>query len=149
MASTHWLILLVWNNCNQGYIDPKEQESFNLPVYLPTLDEVQQIIEEFNSGSSDTTSSPDRLEVRRLEFFENQHIFPDDVRQALQGDANTFGRIWTRAVKSQLNSLVEQHLGSSLTNTLFCKMSRLATENADEVMGKLSMGVIVAVLSSK
>ena len=95
----------------------ESRDSFNLPWYFPNAEEVREAIE---ASSAFEISG---LEVRSGVSCMCEEDFKDWVR-----DAQSFGKRKSNLVRSFVESLVEQKIGSEKTHVLFHRLESRSGE---------------------
>ncbi|PIA36927.1 hypothetical protein AQUCO_03200111v1 [Aquilegia coerulea] len=116
----------------EGLVDCEKRDSFNIPVYAPSLQDFKEIVE------ADGSFSINRLEVFRggSPLVVNQ---PDDAAEV--------GRALANSCRSVSGVLVDAHIGDMLSDELFSRIEHRATSHAKELLEQLQFFHIVASLS--
>lgn len=116
----------------QGLITSEERDSFNIPVYAPSLEDFKEVVEADGSFA-----------INKLEVFRGGS--PLVVSQP--DDANEVGRALANSCRSVCGVLVDAHIGDSLSNALFSRVQTRAAASANQILEQLQFYHIVASLS--
>ncbi|KAF5180440.1 Indole-3-acetate o-methyltransferase [Thalictrum thalictroides] len=122
-----------WDDLVQeSLVDSEKRDSFNIPVYAPSLQEFKEIVE------ADGSFSINRLEVFKAgsPLVVNQ---PDDAAEV--------GRALANSCRAVSGVLVDAHIGDKLSDELFSRLECRATKQAKELLEQLQFFHIVASLS--
>ncbi|KAK7333437.1 hypothetical protein VNO80_30210 [Phaseolus coccineus] len=122
-----------WDDLVQeGLISSEKRDSFNIPVYAPSLQDVKEVVE--SDGS---------FAINKLEVFKGGSPLvvnhPCDDKEVGKALANT--------CRSVSGVLVEAHIGVKLSEELFLRVERRAASHGKELLEKLQFFHIVASLS--
>ncbi|KAF9587927.1 hypothetical protein IFM89_006181 [Coptis chinensis] len=123
-----------WNDLvEEGLVESEKRDSFNIPVYAPSLQDFKEIVE------ADASFAINNLEVFRggSPLVVNQ---PDDAAEV--------GRALANSCRSVCGVLVDAYIGDRLSDVLFNRLERRATNHAKELLEQLQFFHIVASLSS-
>ncbi|KAE9606372.1 hypothetical protein Lal_00013592 [Lupinus albus] len=122
-----------WDDLVQeGLISCEKRDSFNIPVYAPSLQDFKEVVEA--NGS---------FVINKLEVFKGGS--PLVVNQP--DDATEVGRALAISCRSVSGVLVDAHIGDKLSDELFLGVEKRAACNAKELLEKLQFFHIVASLS--
>ncbi|KAK9151483.1 hypothetical protein Syun_009792 [Stephania yunnanensis] len=122
-----------WNDLVQeGVVEGEKRDSFNIPVYAPSLQDFKEVVE------ADGSFSIDHLQVFRGGS-------PLVVEQP--DDAAEVGRALANSCRSVCGVLVDAHIGDKLGEELFARLERRATNHAKDLLEKLQFFHIAASLS--
>ncbi|XP_022981508.1 indole-3-acetate O-methyltransferase 1-like [Cucurbita maxima] len=122
-----------WDDLVQeGLISNEKRDSFNIPVYAPSLQDFKEVVEEDGSFS-----------INKLEVFKGGS--PLVVNQP--DDAAEVGRALANSCRSVSGVLVDAHIGDRLGVELFSRVECRATNHAKDLLEKLQFFHIVASLS--
>ncbi|KGN43990.1 indole-3-acetate O-methyltransferase 1 [Cucumis sativus] len=122
-----------WDDLVQeGLISNEKRDSFNIPVYAPSLQDFKEVVEADGSFS-----------INKLEVFKGGS--PLVVNQP--DDAAEVGRALANSCRSVSGVLVDAHIGDRLSEELFYRVERRATNHAKDLLEKLQFFHIVASLS--
>ncbi|XP_010536694.1 PREDICTED: indole-3-acetate O-methyltransferase 1-like [Tarenaya hassleriana] len=116
----------------EGLVTAEKRDSFNIPVYAPSLQDFKEVVEAEGS-----------LVVDKLIVFKGGS--PLVVSQP--DDASEVGRAFSISCRSVAGVLVEAHIGQDLSDELFFRVERRAAGHAKEVLEHLQFFHIVASLS--
>ncbi|KAG1364259.1 putative Indole-3-acetate O-methyltransferase 1 [Cocos nucifera] len=122
-----------WDDLIQeGHLESERRDSFNIPVYAPSLQEFREVVE------SNCSFTINKLEVVRggSPLVVNH---PDDASEISRALANS--------CRSVIGVLVDAHIGEELSEELFIRVERRAVRHARELMEQLQFFHIVASLS--
>ncbi|KAF8660342.1 hypothetical protein HU200_057922 [Digitaria exilis] len=115
----------------EGLIDSDKVDSFNVPVYAPTLEEFREVVDADGS-----------FRINRLELVMGSPPVVDHP-----GDASDVGRTVANNERSLLGALVDAHVGKALCDELFDKLRCRAEERAKELMEEMRFPHVVCSLS--
>ncbi|CAN1189289.1 Indole-3-acetate O-methyltransferase 1 [Linum perenne] len=122
-----------WNDLvQQGLISSEKRDSFNIPIYAPSLQEFREVVEangSFMINKLEVCKGGSPLVVNR----------PDDAAEV--------GRALASSCRSVAGVLVDAHIGEELSEELFRQVERRATCHAKELLEKLQFFHVVASLS--
>lgn len=122
-----------WDDLVQeGLISNEKRDSFNIPVYAPSLQDFKEVVEADGSFS-----------INKLEVFKGGS--PLVVNQP--DDAVEVGRALANSCRSVSGVLVDAHIGDRLSEELFSRVECRATNHAKDLLEKLQFFHIVASLS--
>ncbi|CAK9309588.1 unnamed protein product [Citrullus colocynthis] len=122
-----------WDDLVQeGLISNEKRDSFNIPVYAPSLQDFKEVVEADGSFS-----------INKLEVFKGGS--PLVVNQP--DNAAEVGRALANSCRSVSGVLVDAHIGDRLSEELFSRVERRATNHAKDLLEKLQFFHIVASLS--
>jgi len=113
-------------------ISSEKRDSFNIPVYAPSLQDVKEVVE--SDGS---------FAVNKLEVFKGGS--PLVVNQP--ADDREVGKAFANTCRSVSGVLVEAHIGDKLSEELFLRVERRAASHGKELLEQLQFFHIVASLS--
>ncbi|KAF7815894.1 indole-3-acetate O-methyltransferase 1-like [Senna tora] len=124
-----------WNDLVQeGLISSEERDTFNIPLYAPSLQEFKEVVEADGSFA-----------INKLELFKGGSPLvvsqPDDEAEV--------GKALANSCRSVSGVLVEAHIGDQLSDQLFSRVARRAALHAKELLDQLQFFHIVASLSLK
>ncbi|KAL2926418.1 Indole-3-acetate O-methyltransferase 1 [Bienertia sinuspersici] len=122
-----------WNDLvHEGLITSEKRDSFNIPVYAPSLQDFKEVVEA--NGS---------FNINKLELFRGGSPLvvshPDDPTEV--------GRAFANSCRSVCGVLVDAHIGDRLSAELFQRAENRATSHANELLDQLQFFHIVASLS--
>ncbi|KAM7498935.1 hypothetical protein LguiA_023349 [Lonicera macranthoides] len=122
-----------WDDLVQeGLITSEKRDSFNIPVYAPSLQDFKEVVEADGSFT-----------INKLEVFKGGSPLvvnePDDETEV--------GRALATSCRSVSGVLVDAHIGEWLSEKLFLRVERRATNHAKELLEQLQFFHIVASLS--
>lgn len=122
-----------WNDLVQeGLISNEKRDSFNIPVYAPSLQDFKEVVEANGSFT-----------INKLEVFRGGS--PLVVNQP--DDSTEVGRALANSCRSVCGVLVDAHIGDRLSHELFLRVENRATSHAKEILEQLQFFHIVASLS--
>ncbi|KAL3821081.1 hypothetical protein ACJIZ3_006986 [Penstemon smallii] len=122
-----------WDDLVQeGLIASEKRDSFNIPVYAPSLEDFKEVVEadgSFVVNKLEVVSGGSPLVVSH----------PDDAAE--------IGRALANSCRSVSGVLVDAHIGDQLSDELFSRVASRATSQAKELLEQLQFSHIVASLS--
>lgn len=122
-----------WDDLVQeGLITSEKRDSFNIPVYAPSIQDFKEVVEADGSFA-----------INKLEVFKGGS--PLVVNQP--DDAAEVGRALATSCRSVSGVLVDAHIGDRLSEELFLRVERRAISHAKELLDQLQFFHIVASLS--
>ncbi|MED6188552.1 Indole-3-acetate O-methyltransferase 1 [Stylosanthes scabra] len=116
----------------QGLISSEKRDTFNIPVYAPSLQDFKEVVE------ADGSFAIDKLEV----FKGGSPLVveqPDDPSQV--------GKALVNTCRSVSGVLVDAHIGDKLSEELFLRVEQRGTCHGKELLEQLQFFHIVASLS--
>ncbi|XAR56742.1 Indole-3-acetate O-methyltransferase [Bertholletia excelsa] len=122
-----------WDDLVQeSLITGEKRDSFNIPVYAPSVQDFKEVVE------ADSSFAIDRLELFRggSPLVVN---CPDDPAEV--------GRAMANSCRAVSGVLVDAHIGDQLGDELFSRVERRAASQAKELLEQLQFYHIVASLS--
>ncbi|KAL2322721.1 hypothetical protein Fmac_027100 [Flemingia macrophylla] len=122
-----------WDDLVQeGLISSEKRDSFNIPIYAPSLQDFKEVVEADGSFT-----------INKLEVFKGGSPLvvnkPDDDSEV--------GRALVNTCRSVFGVLVDAHIGDKLSEELFLRVEHRATSHAKELLEQLELFHIVASLS--
>ncbi|GMH05771.1 hypothetical protein Nepgr_007611 [Nepenthes gracilis] len=122
-----------WDDLVQeSLISSEKRDSFNIPVYAPSLQDFKEVVEADGSFA-----------IKKLEVFRGGS--PLIVSQP--DDSAEVGRALANICQTVAGVLVDAHIGGRLSEELFLRVERRATSHAKELIEQLQFFHIVASLS--
>lgn len=122
-----------WDDLVQeGLISGEKRDSFNIPVYAPSLQDFKEVVEADGSFA-----------INKLVVFKGGS--PLVVSQP--DDAFEVGRALANSCRSVAGVLVDAHIGDQLSEELFLRVERRGAGHAKDLLEKLQFYHIVASLS--
>ncbi|TVU16471.1 hypothetical protein EJB05_40039 [Eragrostis curvula] len=115
----------------EGLVKKDKMDSFNVPLYAPTLDEFREAVD-----------ADGAFRINRLEMVTGSAPVVDRP-----DDAADVGRTVANNVRSFVGALVDAHVGKSLADELFARMQRRAERRARELMEEMRLPHVVCSLS--
>nr|AEV40994.1 putative jasmonate O-methyltransferase [Oryza minuta] len=115
----------------EGTIGREMMDSFNVPVYDPTLEELREAVDVDGS-----------FQINRLELVITSPLAVDDPK-----DRRAVGRTVANYVRSLLGPLVDAHVGRAVADEIFVRMRRRAEALAEELVDEMRFPHIVCSLS--
>lgn len=116
----------------EGLISSDKRDSFNIPVYAPSLQDFREVVEANGSFA-----------INKLEVFRGG----SPLVVSRPDDATEVGRALANSCRSVCGVLVEAHIGERLGDELFLRVERRGTSHAKELLEQLQFFHIVASLS--
>ncbi|KAK3143438.1 hypothetical protein QOZ80_4AG0300310 [Eleusine coracana subsp. coracana] len=115
----------------EGLVEREKMDSFNVPLYAPTLDEFREVVE-----------ADGAFEINRLEMVMGSPPVVDRP-----DDPADVGRTVAKNVRSFIGKLVDAHVGKAVADELFARLRRRAEERAPELMEEMRLPHVVCSLS--
>ncbi|GJN26117.1 hypothetical protein PR202_gb14020 [Eleusine coracana subsp. coracana] len=115
----------------EGLVEREKMDSFNVPLYAPTLDEFREIVE-----------ADGAFQINRLEMVMGSPPVVDRP-----DDPADVGRTVAKNVRSFIGKLVDAHVGKAVADELFDRLRRRAEERAREIMEEMRLPHVVCSLS--
>lgn len=102
----------------QGVIQPEERDSFNIPVYHPSMEEIEEAITK--TGAYD---------IKRLEVQRDYRWLTEESQQLqyYRNNPTVMGAMAKNFVRAFLNPLFEAHLGPSRAHQLWERLEHTVT----------------------
>ena len=94
-------------------IDEEKRDSFNVPIYCPSADEIKEAIDEASA-----------FNLKKLEVWEDIDFLPREQAAKLALDPEAFGTMAMNMSKTINLSLVEAHIGHDLANKLWERLEK-------------------------
>lgn len=119
----------------EGLIEKEKLDSFNLPVYGPSVEEVQSIVEAEQS-----------FEIENMKLLTGFPLHP--LLEVREGEEERFGRTVSNFYKAMFENIVGSHLGSDehLVDEFFMRIAkRAAAKYEDFVLDKVDIAVAVLI----
>uniref|UniRef100_A0A0D6QUI2 Uncharacterized protein n=1 Tax=Araucaria cunninghamii TaxID=56994 RepID=A0A0D6QUI2_ARACU len=121
---------------NEGFIEREKWESFNIPWFGPSPQEVESIVEREKSFA-----------IKSVRVLRGLTIHP--MSQVKTGEEDMFGRMVANTYRALFDNIVEAHLGcDQLTNEFFSKVAQRAAANYLEYLPN-TMDIVFALLLRK
>lgn len=105
----HCYIVNSW----QGIITEETRDSFNLPTYIPHVEEVR-----------DSINATGGFEIIRLELLEDRALYPDDARLSMIRNPKKCAKFYSSWVRSLVEPLMVVHMGADCTDEWFVRHER-------------------------
>ncbi|KAK9156514.1 hypothetical protein Scep_003088 [Stephania cephalantha] len=116
---------------NEGLIEKETRDTFNIPAYMRSTEEVEEAFEE--CGGFEMT----RLEYRRIVEYSKEK------QQEWIMDPVSYGRAKANLVRATLRPIVEAHLGPTLSHELFKRFENRASQDLAMLHKTCFYGVII------
>lgn len=124
-----------WNDLvDEGLIEAESRDTFNVPVFAPTVGEFRGVVEKENS-----------FEIKKVDIFRGGSPL---VVQCAE-DRQELGRAFTNSCRCVCGVLVDDHIGKDLSEKLFNRMEKRAIEHAEALLEDLEFFHVVAALTRK
>jgi len=122
---------------NEGLIEKEKLDSFNIPFYGPTMDELQSVVE---------TEKSFEIESMRLLSGFTQH----PMLEVREGEEEMFGRTVGNFYRALFENIVGTHLGSDehLVDDIFSRIAHTAAAKCGEFLS-ITLDVAVVFLLRK
>ncbi|XP_052152685.1 indole-3-acetate O-methyltransferase 1-like [Oryza glaberrima] len=115
----------------EGMVDGEKMDSFNVPLYAPTVEEFKEVV--------DTDGS---FKINQLELVMASPPVVDDP-----ADCGMAGRMVANYVRTLLGPLIDTHIGWVMADELFIRMQRHAEIRAEELVDEMCFPHILCSLS--
>lgn len=122
----------------QGTLRADLVDTFNMPLRFACFEEVHSAVEACGS-----------FDAHVLKASEEVHIFPDDMKAKLQGDAKLCAKVYTAFIRTVYFAILEAHFGSEATELLLQRHALLVEQNHATVLNGLYFTFHLLVLSRK
>lgn len=115
----------------EGLVDKEKLDSFNLPMYTPSVDEVKVVVAQ--SGV---------FNINHIKLFETSWDPHGDLEEDEEHNSIQSGLNVSKSLRAVFGPLLASHFGESLLNELFDKFAYHVAEHLEKEMGKyLLIGV--------
>nr|CAH65986.1 H1005F08.15 [Oryza sativa] len=115
----------------EGMVDGEKMDSFNVPLYAPTVEEFKEVVDADGS-----------FKINELEIVMASPPVVDDP-----ADRGMAGRMVANYVRALLGLLIDTHIGGVMADELFIRMQRHAEIRAEELMDEICFPHILCSLS--
>lgn len=122
----------------EGLLEKASLDAFNLPIFLPTVDEVKEVVSCTQLGVE--------FEVVEVEYVEVERAPMHVWKEYAAADSKTWGNTCETMVRNFVGSLIQPHLGPAKFELLMERFKELAAAD-DKVYHTSQIGIIVLVLS--
>eukprot|EP01018_Ginkgo_biloba_P008718 Gb_40376 [translate_table: standard] len=106
----------------EGLIEEDKLDSFNLPLYTPSMDEIKAVVEAQGS-----------FRVEKLQLLDARINGGDGALL----NKDVFGREFSKGVRSVYESICEAHIGAQLIEELFDRVAKIAAQNQIEYINQI------------
>ncbi|CAN6312437.1 unnamed protein product [Urochloa humidicola] len=101
----------------KGLVEREKMNSFNLPYYAPSMDEVKALIKE------------DFFDIEHIEIFESNWDPLDDLDSDLVLDCASTGRnIANKSIRAVMEPLIIEHFGEAILDELFMVFASMVSK---------------------
>ncbi|MQL92639.1 hypothetical protein Taro_025267 [Colocasia esculenta] len=115
---------------NEGLIDEETRDSFNIPAYMRSTEEVRKAFEECSG-----------FEIQKLEFQRIVEHSKEKQEEWIK-DPDSYGMAKANLVRATLKPIAEAHLGPALSEELFRRFQRRSSEDTTMLHKTCFYGVI-------
>uniref|UniRef100_A0A0D9ZS36 Jasmonate O-methyltransferase n=1 Tax=Oryza glumipatula TaxID=40148 RepID=A0A0D9ZS36_9ORYZ len=115
----------------EGMVDGEKMDSFNVPLYAPTVEEFKEVVDADGS-----------FKINQLELVMASPPVVDDP-----ADRGMAGRMVANYVRALLGPLIDTHIGGVMADELFIRMQRHAEIRAEELVDEMCFPHILCSLS--
>jgi len=123
---------------NEGIIEEERRDTFNVPIYHHTVEDVKLVAESTNA-----------FHIKRCEISSQSSLPPNQAEQIL-ADPEAYGRFMKNFTKSAMNSIMVEHIGEEKGHEFFERLEKIAARNAREKrVSNVPLDCILAVLIRK
>ncbi|KAJ0975557.1 hypothetical protein J5N97_017522 [Dioscorea zingiberensis] len=116
---------------NEGLIDEDTRDTFNIPAYMRSMEEVRKAFDEC-----------DGFEIKKLEFQRIVEHSKEKHEEWIR-DPASYGRCRANLLRATLKPIVEAHLGQLLSEELFKRFEKRVSEDINMLHKTCFYGVIV------
>lgn len=96
----------------QGLISAEKRDSFNIPIFLPSIEEIQE--------AAARTSA---FDIKEIKIWKDYQPAPEIQEQKYLADPEAYGQLGKGFAKGMFNSSVEAHIGPELACRLFDRLA--------------------------
>lgn len=123
----------------QGRVAKEKLDSFNIPVYCPSADELTQLVQQC-----------ELLDISDIQLFEMDENRMHDSEQA-EGTtaAHTAGQSMSATLRAATESLVASHFGEDILEEIFMVFARNFTSYIESEVEKSGITIITLYLQAK
>lgn len=108
---------LAWNDLvDEGVVDEDTRDSFNMPIYCPSADEITEAIDESSA-----------FRVEKLEIWEDIDFLPRATAVQLATNPERWGAMAMNMSKTMMLTLVEAHVGPEVAAKLWDRLQKQVT----------------------
>lgn len=117
---------------NEGLVEKEKLDSFNIPMFCPSPEELQSIIEREMS-----------FEIKDMTVLQGFPSIP--MTEVRQGEEEMFGIRWGNHYRALFENIIRSHLGcENLTNEFFSRIAKRAAAKSYEYVAKtIDIAVVV------
>lgn len=115
----------------EGLIDEETRDTFNIPTYMRSTDEVYTAFHRCGG-----------FEIQRLEYQRIVEHSKEKQEEWIK-DPKSYGKAKANLVRATLKPIVESHIGPKLSEELFKRFEKRASEDTAMLHKTCSYGVIV------
>lgn len=94
-------------------IDEETRDSFNMPIYCPSADELKEAIDETES-----------FKLKKLEVWEDIDFLPREMAAKLAMDPEKFGTMAMNMARTMMLTLVDAHVGPDIAAMLWDRLEK-------------------------
>jgi len=122
----------------QRIIEEEKRDTFNVPVYCHSVDDVKEVAESTNA-----------FHVKRCEIKQQSHFPPNEV-EYIPDNPKAYGQFLKKFAKSILNASMVEHIGEEKCHVFFERLEKnAATAAREKRVSNLPMVCVMAVLIRK
>lgn len=116
----------VWEDLiAEDIITAETRDTFNLPCYVPHLEEVRESIEAVGG-----------FQIVRLELLEQLDLYPDDARMSMLQDPAKCAKFYSSWIRALVEPLMAVHMGAKCTDEWFVRFERRIFVRCQNMLGK-------------
>ncbi|RWR79645.1 gibberellic acid methyltransferase 2 isoform X2 [Cinnamomum micranthum f. kanehirae] len=116
---------------NEGLVDEERRDTFNIPAYMRSPDEVRKAFEQCTG-----------FEIRTLEYRKIVEHSKEKQEEWIK-DPVSYGRAKANLVRASLKPIIEAHLGPKLSEELFKRYEKRASGDTEMLHKTCFYGVII------
>lgn len=105
-------------------ITEETRDSFNLPFYVPHVEEVRESIKTVGG-----------FEIIRLELLEELDLYPDDARMSMLQSPKKCAKFYSSWVRALVEPLMAVHMGAESTDEWFVRHERRIYNRCRAMLG--------------
>jgi hypothetical protein len=115
-------------NTYQGLVEKEKLESFNLPIYGPSVGEVEDLVAQSGLFSMDLIKQFE-MNWDPLDDSEGDDVVEDSARSSMNV---------AKYIRSVLKSLIVRHFGEAIIDAWFAEFRRLVAEHLEKEKTKFT-----------
>jgi len=122
----------------QGIIEEERRDTFNVPIYCHSVDDVKVVVESTNA-----------FYIKQCEIKQQSYFLPNEVEEIL-ADPEAYGQFTKNFTRSLVNSIMVEHIGEEKCHMFFERLEKNAAMAVREKkVSSLFIDCILVVLIRK